>query len=171
MRGAQKRNPGVEGEQQEEEGENIFPFGHPGHGFDAERMDGPEKHQEERGDGTARQTQEERKEEQGVQCMENDVGGMERDRSAGAAAEEGDIGHVGEPEDREPHGGGAGEGEGIPDVLPGESCGDDGVVEDVGGVVEGDEIEAKGGPEEEEGYQEGQDGKEDETEIETPGTG
>jgi hypothetical protein len=166
--------PGFEvgegGEKGEEGREDVLAFGDPGDGFDAEGMDGP-KESEEKGEkrgtrsgewgvrsrksagglrlgGEQEEVAEEEEEEDGGEGVEDDVDGMEGERVVGGSAEEGDVGHVGQPKERHVHGSrGVGRGEGGTDVGRGKSLADDAVLGDVDVVVEIDEGIADGGGE------------------------
>lgn len=174
----------MDGKEAEEDGEAVLAFGHPGDGFDAEGMEGPEEGEEKsderrvtgdeqrgeaicawreaasggRGEGAkaAGETEEEKEEEEGVEGMEEDVGEVE---GPWAVAEEGGVENVGEPEDRDIHGGGAPEGEGARGVLRGDGRMDHGIGGDVGAVVEFDQGEADGGEKEKEGNEKGDGGE------------
>jgi hypothetical protein len=109
---------GQTGDEGEEKGEDVFPFGNPGDGLDAEGVEGPEEGKEE---GDRRQTidarrrweggghrgageaEEKEEEENGVGGVERDVDCVERRRVEGGCAQKGDVGHAGEPKEGHVH--------------------------------------------------------------------
>lgn len=148
--------PCVEGQEAEEDREAVFAFRDPGDGFDAEGMKRPEEGEEEtRRDGrraagggagrreTAGEAEEKKKEEEGGGGVEEDVREMERPR---VVAEQGNVQHVGNPEEGDVHGGGGDGGEeGIADGGQAESPDDERVGRNKRKVVQGDEFKSDGG--------------------------
>ena len=90
---------------------------------------------------------------------------MKRGRELGTGSEQGGVGHIGEPKDGNIHGGRAREGEGLAEGFPGKARGDEGVVQDIGTVIERDESIMPGWPKEEEGQREREDSKEDDENV------
>lgn len=121
-------------------------------------MQGPEEGEKEGRKRSPGKTEKKGKQEDRVQGMENGIHEMEGTGDAWTGAKEGDIQHVGEPQDREVHGCRPREREGLAEGLPGEARGDKRVVQDVGAVVKGDEPVPAGGEEEEERDKKGEEG-------------
>ena len=164
----------MEGQEAEEDREAVFAFRDPGDGFDAEGMKRPEEGEEEtRRDGrraagggagrreTAGEAEEKKKEEEGGGGVEEDVREMERPR---VVAEQGNVQHVGNPEEGDVHGGGGDGGEeGIADGGQAESPDDERVGRNKRKVVQGDEFKSDGGEVQKEGEKKGQNGGKNET--------
>ena len=125
-----------EGEEPESGAEEIFAFGDPGDGFDIDGVDGEEEGDGEAGPGIAGEALPDEEDEEGVDGVEGEIGEM---RVGGIGAEEGDIEHVGEPGEGDPLGGDE-VGEDPEDGARVEAGEDAGVGEDVGVVVEIDEL-------------------------------
>jgi hypothetical protein len=135
---------GEEGEQEEETAEDILAGGDPGDGFDALGMEGEDGGDEGGGPEGFRQAGEHPEEEGGVEGMEEDIDEMV---AKGARAEHFRVEHVRDPQHRQPplkFAVGAGPAE----VFEGKPRHDMGVLGDVVGIVQIDEVEAGGGPEE-----------------------
>ena len=173
-RGRYPRFPGGEecleiaedGSEGEEGGEGVLALGDPGDGFDAEGVEGPEGGREEGEPGTANGCFEDEVEEDGVGCVEEDVGQVVSPGVEGRGSEEEGINEIGDPEERGVHAMVAMEGGECPsDGRPGKAFVDDGVVDDEEGVVKADQVVADGGSEEGKGENEKKNGGEECTET------